>query len=578
VPCVTRVSGAGTPHVLGDIFHSNPVVVGRPRGALPEQSYRDFASETTNPTVGLRDQVMVAGANDGVFRVIDAGSWVDPDGAGGPLPAGYDAGTGAETAGFIPYTARRNVKQLARDDGSRDFYFTDGSPVVSDAWFYDSPTASLPTDKTMSQWHTVAVAGMRQGGNQYFALDITNPADANYPGYLWEFPAEGAPASITQWMGQSWSEPIITKVRLAVDGDLLNPQERWVVIFAGGYDETGDPNKPLYDLQATAGRSITMLDLKTGEIVAQKKFLDTTLPTETDPTTIVYNPLVPEASMAFALASTPGVFDVDADGFADLVYVGDLGGNLWKWVITKVGHDPVNSAGLPDTSQPAWHFEKFFAAPVHTHSGTGLKHYKSLFFNPSATLKSGDLWLAFGSGERADLAFAGYPAPEDENNRFYSVKDLDPLANSPSGVPMGETNLLDISGDASCADVASFDGLFFKGVDGEKFVTASDIFFYYVFVASFTPTTSTDPCESAGNASLYAFKVYCGEGLFDDGSGNPVLNIDLGDGMPTDPKVSLSGDQSQVFINKKDEVLAPPVPFKLDEAGGSAVWRERHED
>jgi type IV pilus assembly protein PilY1 len=470
------------------------------------------------------------------------------------------------------------VKQLARDDGSRDFYFTDGSPVVSDAWFYSSPTASLPTDKNLNQWHTVAVAGMRQGGNQYFALDITNPADANYPGYLWEFPAEGAAASITQWMGQTWSEPIITKVRLAVDGDLLNPQERWVVIFAGGYAESGDPNKPLYDLQATAGRSITMLDLKTGQIVAQKKFVDTTAPAETDPTTIVYDPLNPEASMAFALASTPGVFDVDADGFADLVYVGDLGGNLWKWVITNVGHDPVNSSGLPSTSQPAWHFEKFFAAPVHTHSGTGQKHYKSFFFNPSATLKSGELWLAFGSGERADLAFAGYPAPEDENNRFYSVKDLDPLASSPSGVPMGETTLFDITGDASCADVASFDGLFFKAVDGEKFVTASDIFFYYAFVASFTPTTSTDPCESAGNASLYAFKVYCGEGLFDDGSGNPVLNIDLGDGMPTDPKVSLSGDQSQVFINKKDEVLAPPVPFKLDEAGGSAVWRERHED
>ena len=37
--------------------------------------------------------------------------------------------------------------------------------------------------------------------------------------------------------------------------------------------------------------------------------------------------------MCFAIPATPAVFDLDNDGFADVIYVGDLGGNVWKWVI-----------------------------------------------------------------------------------------------------------------------------------------------------------------------------------------------------------------------------------------------------
>jgi Tfp pilus tip-associated adhesin PilY1 len=579
VTCAPRTDRAGATHLLGDIFHSNPVVVGRPQGFLSEPSYSQWANASTNPAVGLRDQVIVAGANDGLFRIFDAGSW-DPA-PPSPQPPGYTDGTGAERAGFMPYTARQNAKYLARDAGTRDWYFADGSPVVADVWLYSNPTASGPADKLMSEWRTVTIAGMRQGGNQYFALDITDPDASGYPVYMWEFPRENAAAAVKQWFGQTWSEPIITKVRLAVDGDTANPQERWVAIVGGGYSPTGDPNHSGYSIHATAGRSITMLDIKTGAIVAQKTFVDT--PTATDPAAVVYDPANPQRSMLYAIPSTPGVYDIDFDGFADAIYVGDLGGNVWKWVISDVGHDPINSAST-STAQPAWHFEKFFSTPPYpAPPAAGPRHYRSFFFAPSATLKSGTLWLAFGSGERANLNYAGVTntPPVDENNRFYAVKDMDPFADAvPSPqVPMAESSLLDITGDSSCADVGSNNGFFFRGADGEKFVTATDIFFYYVFVASFKPGVSSNPCLTGGNATLYAFKVYCGEGLFDDGSGNPVATIDLGDGMPTDPKVSLSGADggSRVFINKKDEVLSKDTGFNLDDATGQAYWRELHE-
>ena len=36
------------------------------------------------------------------------------------------------------------------------------------------------------------------------------------------------------------------------------------------------------------------------------------------------------------------MLDLDGDGFADVIYVGDLGGNVWKWVIHDLGEDRVN--------------------------------------------------------------------------------------------------------------------------------------------------------------------------------------------------------------------------------------------
>ena len=38
--------------------------------------------------------------------------------------------------------------------------------------------------------------------------------------------------------------------------------------------------------------------------------------------------------MHYAFAATPAVYDLDFDGYADVVYAVDLGGNVWKWVIT----------------------------------------------------------------------------------------------------------------------------------------------------------------------------------------------------------------------------------------------------
>jgi type IV pilus assembly protein PilY1 len=469
----------------------------------------------------------------------------------------------------MPWPARRNIRHLPIDTQLRDYYFVDGSPAASDVWFYSSPTQTSKAADG-SEWRTVLLGGLRQGGPAYYALDVTDPDSPNYPEYLWEFPAEDAPASLHQYMGETWGQPIVTRIQVRIGGVAY---ERWVAVVTGGYHESGDPNRlGGYNPIATQGRAIYVLDVETGEVLARKQF-DLLAGDE-------------QAEMRYAIASTPSVFDLDLDGFADVIYVGDLGGNLWKWVIKddvahgNYGTDPINDAG-GDVEQPHWEFRRFFQAtptgsdPLEILLG-GEPYYKSIFYSPAGTLRNGKLWLAFGTGERANLKRPGDGSTDEENNRFYSIQDNDPFDRSdPPNPVLSESVLYDASADSSCADVGSFQGYYFTAEDGEKFVTNVEIFGYYVITSSFTPSSSLDPCSAGGDASLYIFRVYCGEGFFGGPTDGSSRKLDLGAGMPTDPKISVSPDGTRVVVTQQDGEIenweGPPPPGA---APGQLYWRE----
>jgi len=319
--------------LLGDIFHSNPTVVKFPSNFNTKLSYKAFASN-----YAARKKVIVAGSNGGFFHIFDAGTW-DPVLNSGK--GGYDDGTGAEIAGFMPYQARLNAKELPRDDNGRDYYFVDGAVAVADAYLPSDPrTANLNNATTWTDWRTIAVGGLRQGGRHYYALDITDPtgglacaeaSSPNYPCYKWEFPNEADTGTHVPYMGQTWSEPIIAKVKVD-DGSVAGGYGRYVMIVGAGYDPTSDPNAHTsYDPTATAGRAIMMIDLETGKLLAMKKFDPTGTVATTDPSAVAYNPADPEKSMFFSISSTPGVFDIDFDGYVDVILIGDLLPGCGQW-------------------------------------------------------------------------------------------------------------------------------------------------------------------------------------------------------------------------------------------------------
>ena len=556
-PCVDRTWR------LGDIFHSAPAVVAKPRAAFGETSYAAFAA-----THSSRRRIIYAGANDGFLHAFDAGAW-----NGTATPPAYNRGSGAELFGFMPWEARNNIKNLPIDDPADRHYYVDGSPQAADVWIYPSSTTGAKS-ASGAEWRTYLFGGLRQGGKGFYALDITEPGTAGFPGLVWEFPSEADPDDITNvtsirpYLGESWSQPIITRVRVQIDSDDNSGvgYERWVMIVGGGYHATGDPNDQTnYDPNAREGRSIVMVDVTTGKVLAMKRFEPTAPASE------------PQSEMLYAIPSTPAVFDLNFDGYADEIVVGDLGGQLWKWSIHAIGEDRVNDISpLGDYSQPNWPFRKFFEAPVERVSG--VDYFKSIYYPPGGAFHGNDLWYSFGTGERNNIKFEGF-ASNDENNRIYAIRDLDPFEVSvPASPTLSESDLTDLSSTQSCTSIST-PGYYFKLGDGEKIVTNVEIFAGLVLTGSFTPSNTGDPCTSKGTGKLYVFDVSCGGGYFQDPGGNPQRGEDFGEGMPTDPQVSVGvdGKDNIVFVEKSgadlESIKAPNIP-----AGAKTLlyWREIH--
>ncbi len=636
-PCETRVNESGDKIMLGDIFHSNPVVVGSPNAPVNDSSYRLFVDQKRE-----RTRVIYAGANDGFLHAFHAGTWqthvLDTEGVPTSVPLAaptHDRGTGEELFGFMPSAVRDVIKDLPKSTTfPRTMETVDGSPVAADAWFYREVQSGAlgsvdpdlsPQDEEPLRWRTFLMGGLRGGGESYYALDVTDPtgsaseSTSSYPRYLWGFPCDDCGSAVNpdttsekSYVGNTWSEPVITRVRVKVN-DGANPYgyDRWVAIFGGGYHEHGDPNGPDYRTPDDAGftpegRAIYMVDVTTGEVLAKKYFDD-----DAGALSDTHSPTDGIKELRYAVASAPAVFDLDFDGYADVVYIGDLGGNLWKWVITEVGDDPINNSGGEDDSieQPNWPFRLFMRG------GTSLEptlppeqlgstydntvHYQSFFFPPTGVLRKGTVYLAYGAGERANPqgpVSAFNDGDDSNNNHYYVVKDADPLETgqtAPHAITgaVVETDLADLSSGTTmtCEQIDEKLGYFITGRDAEKFITNSVIFFGEVFTASFLPAdpAATDPCLSKGDAYLYRFDLECGVGAFqtEPGSADDKRRKKIGGGIPTRPRVSVGdldggggggGCVNKIVVITSDGNIDSDCPGSISSSGVRLrSWRQR---
>jgi hypothetical protein len=185
---------------IGDIINSTPVVVGSPPFFYPFNDYSNFLRNTT------RDTMIYIGANDGSVHAIDLVS-------------------GQERWAFIPKSMQNKLNQAGLDPlydrCAPEYchqYYVDGSPVVGDVFDL--------FDGAGEEWRTVMVVGEREGGEAYFALDVTTGkafGDADPTKYLWEFTDDQ--------LGQTWAVPAIERV--AVDSSTTDTA--WGVFFGSGY-------------------------------------------------------------------------------------------------------------------------------------------------------------------------------------------------------------------------------------------------------------------------------------------------------------------------------------------------------
>ena len=549
--------------VLGDIFHSNPLFIGNPTTVLRhEQGFESFYQSYEQ-----RDRVVYAGANDGIFHAFHAGAWYDPND-----PNAFDGGTGEELFGYVPGLLLPSVKLVPRTDdatGSRLApSFVDGNIVAADAWLGDGSGTDIT--KSPAEWATVVIAAFREGGEGYLALDVTDPDASNgddhfpYPKFLWEF--------TDLRMGQSWSRPVITRVRLdggngtgdhcgVNDGD-GDCREQWVAIFSAGYYHESDPNDRDYEDDPTSlawhneAKAIFIVALDSGQVLAKLAFDASGVAGPDD--------------MKYALPSQPAVIDLDSDRFADIVLVGDTGGQVWKWDLSAKGVDS-DADNLIDN----WSAGVFFNAPP-TDMGGGEYHYKSFFYPPSAAYVNGSLVYAFASGEREELLYYGDPG-RDENNRIWVIKDPNPTGGSAiPASPYTEANLTDITSSAADTNLADM-GFFVKADDSEKFLTDVLIFAGHLIVASYDPDTF--PSCGPGEAYLYILRLSNGLGHFDSNATPEASDrrFQIGTGIPSTPRISVAPNPTDDvgFINTSDKkVLTFEPPLRDPPESSVLYWKQ----
>lgn len=287
-------------HVLGDIVNTTPTFI-----RAPSFDYDDTGYSAYQATYGSRTPMVYVSANDGLLHA-------------------FNADTGQEVWSFLPTALMPNLKALADENYSHQF-FADGPITVNDVQFANS------------SWHTILVGGLAGGGKSYYALDVTDPAT---PVFLWEItPASTGFANL----GYTFSKPSVNKL----------PNGEWVIMFSSGYNNA-DGVGYLYAVNPETGAMKTGFPLSTGSGSAGS------------PSNL---------GKISAWADSP-----NTNNTAQFVYAGDLNGDVWRFDLNPTapsGHSGVsvfklahleNADVSPATKKPV--MTKIEMTSVNTGSAT----------------------------------------------------------------------------------------------------------------------------------------------------------------------------------------------------------------
>lgn len=275
---------------LGAIIHGGNQYI-----KASDKAYADAGYSTFSRANLTRRAMVYAPANDGMLHA-------------------FDATTGAELWAFIPPSLLPRLwKQADRSFGSNFQYFVDGRPTITDV-------------QIGSDWKTILIGGLRGGGGEYYAIDITDPAS---PAPLWSFKDSK--------LGQTYGLPVVGKIG-----------RDWKVLLSSGYDNS-DNKGYVFVLNAGTG-------------VLEKTFPTTCTATDGSCGISKIGVLMEEANV---------------DDTIKMAYAGDLAGNLWRFDVTKPQGDAILVAktGTASLRQPISSAPLITEMPEYKNSGGIAAHY-----------------------------------------------------------------------------------------------------------------------------------------------------------------------------------------------------------
>lgn len=423
-------------HAIGDPLHSEPVLV------------------TYGASGGVQDIVVFMGDNEGFIHA-------------------FDAASGEEYFAFIPDELLGNLRLLEGDIGTWS-----GRPHGM-----DGPLVATSTGTGASE-RVLLVAGMRRGGESYYALDVTN---RTAPTIAWSI--TGGATSGFDELGQTWSAPIPATVRYGgADVDVL--------IFGGGYD-TGQDAPLAAPRSDSTGRAVFMVRASNGELLWSAG-----------------NPAggvdYSVSDMVASVPATPAVIDLDNDGLADRIYISDTNAKVFRFDIK------FDNGGRGD----------FASGGMIAHLGGVTAAQNRRFYNSpdiAITLPIDHdpiLSISLGSGYRA------HPLEMGVQDHFFVLFDPDVAIGSKTMFELGPvddmaTELYDAtdneigSSDEDVAEAARAEmwtkrGAYIDLRAGEKALTVSRTFENTIIFTTFQPGTapSADVCAAGvGTARLYVLDL-----------------------------------------------------------------------
>jgi len=378
------------------------------------------------------------------------------------------------------------------------------------------------------------VMGMRRGGRNYYALDITDPFN---PLFAWKI--EGGSDDFDK-LGQTWSKPIYATLEFPGTSSSRN-----VLIIGGGYDPQEDDyfvdqnSNGVYDVgePATArqddqlGNVIYFVDPATGARINVGGF-DGVIDS------------VVEGHMGNAIVADILPVDINANGIVDRLYAADVGGRIIRVdipdhaIAALTGNQQISATVLADVNltrtgdtyaqQDGSDYQRFFNTP------------EAAYFNKGGTQY---LALLIGSGHLSRPL-----SDRVAHDRFYMIKDpnvwVAPADNDGDGNPdypkvIAENDLYDTTANKvqvgnsgeqaqAASAIAAAHGWYFDINNGEKVYSPAKIYDYVVLFTTYegiSPSTD-DACEavySNGISRFYAVNMSDGSAMFAEMNGQAGL-------------------------------------------------------
>ena len=498
--------------IFGDALHSRPL-------PLNYGSIGGY-SDPTNPAIFL-----AVASNDGMLRLIRN-------------TTGGGSESGEEVWAFMPRAAMAAQKTLrANGVGMAHPYTVDGAPVafMQDVNFDGSIVAS-DGDKVY------LYVGMRRGGKNYYAFDITDPES---PDLMWTIDKSGDFAEL----GYTFSNPRVGLVQTPSG-------PRPAVMFAGGYDMNKDLRGSV-GTDDSEGNAIYVVDAETGQLIWKAR----------GPYGGSSSSVFEHSDLVDSIPSTLSVADTDGDGFTDRMVVGDTGGNVWR-------------ADIQGSDVSNWELTLLASVGRHASGGGSLTTDRRFFHRPDLVPSKDGNGLfdavVIGSGDRADPLDKGGMA----ENFTYMIKDRHTAPGSGVDTGLDHDDFGDVTSnclqDGSCT--IDLDDGWRLGLEepGEKVLATPLTITGKVFFTSYLPhsgtgATACSPSEGAGR--LYAVSLQ---------DATAVINYDTSDDDPGNPDQPNSKNDRSVELQSlgipAEVVSVPPnkilrPDLQIDNIDATTRWR-----